>query len=888
MSELRRLVMRLLSFLRAGRAERELDREMTAHLGQLEDDFIGKGLPPGEARLAARRAFGGVEQAKESQRDARSIRWLDELRQDVRYAIRTLRSAPGFTAVAVLTLSLGIGANTVMFSVMNATMLQPLPFPEPERLAMLWEASAKDRTRFNIVSMPNYRDWLARSQSFESIGLMDSAGQGYSLTGQGEAERIPGLRVTASVFHVLGIRPLLGRTFLKEEEDAGRNRVVVLGHGLWTRRFAADPAIVGKTIRIDGDAHVVVGVMPASFVFEYGIRRELWVPVGWTEGDQSRGSHSFLAIARLKPGVTMEQAGSEMDTIGRALSAEYPLENVDQTANVEPMSEFGMQRKRSLLWPMLTVVGFVLLIACVNVANLTLARAASRSRELATRATLGAGRWRIVRQLLTESLVLACAGGIGGLLIAYWGTRAMWPLLPASISASEFRSVDAVTIDVRVLAFTSAIALGSGLLFGLAPAFATFRHNLAGPMRQNGRGSTGDGKSRLRYGLVALEVALTLIVLAGAGVMLVSVARLLGVDPGLDPRNVLVLGISPPQKELYYGPPENPQFCAGLAREVGAVPGVISVGAVGHLPLTGANAGRALSIEGRPDPGSGNMPAASYSVACPGTFATLGIPLVAGREFTARDSLEAPAVAVINRRLAREIWPGEPAVGKRFKIGFLNSDNPWMTVVGVVENFRHRGLDLDQAPSFYRPYQQAAWPVMSVVVKTAAAPEPLTKAITRAVTVVEPNQAVSGVRTMESVVGTSVTSRRFSMYLLSGFAVLALILAAVGIAGVVGYSVVQRTPEIGVRVALGARRLDVLRLILGHSLAWAIGGVVTGIAGAIWLLRLLGTMLYDVTPYDPGVLGSVSIVLLAVVVGASYLPARRAMRVDAVTALRQS
>jgi putative ABC transport system permease protein len=886
MSEPRRLVMRLLSFLRVGRAERELTRELTAHLGQLEDDFIRKGLSPGEARLAARRAFGGVEQAKEAQRDARSIRWLDELGQNVRYAIRTLRSAPGFTVVAVLTLSLGIGANTVMFSIMNATMLQPLPFPEPERLALVWQQPV-NRGNFFIVSMPNYRDWLARSRSFQSLGLMDSTGRGYSLTGQGEGERVPGLRVTASVFDVLGIRPMMGRTFLKEEEDAGRDRVVVLSHGLWTRRYGGDPAIVGKAIQIDGKAHVVVGVMPASFVFEYGIRRELWVPVGWTEGDDDRTAHSFLAIGRLKPGVTMEQAGSEMDTIGRALSAEYPIANPNETARVEPMSGFGMQQKRSLLGPMLAVVGFVLLIACVNVANLTLARAASRSRELATRATLGAGRWRIVRQLLTESLVLACAGGIGGLLIAYWGTRAIWPLLPASVSASEFRPVDAVALDFRVLAFTSAIAIGSGILFGLAPALATFRHNLAGPMRQNGRGSTGDGKSRLRYGLVATEVALTLIVLAGAGVMLVSVARILGVDPGLDPRNVLVMAISPPQEGLYYGPPENPQFCDGLTREVGAVPGVISVGAVGHLPLTGANAGRAVSIEGRPDPGSENMPTATYSVACPGTFATLGIPLVAGHEFTSRDSLEAPAVAVINQRFAREMWPGEPAVGKRFKIGFLNSDNPWMTVVGVVEDFRHRGLDRDQAPSFYRPYQQAAWPVMSIVVKTAAAPETLTKAITRAVAVVEPHQAVSGVRTMESVVGTSVTSRRFSMYLLSGFAVLALILAAVGIAGVVGYSVVQRTPEIGVRVALGAQRLDVLRLILGHSLAWAIAGVVAGVAGAIWLLRLLGTMLYDVTPYDPGVLGSVSIVLILVVLAASYLPARRAMRVDAVTALRQ-
>jgi predicted permease len=888
MSEPRRFLQRLWSFLRPGRAERELSRELTAHLGQIEDAFIRQGLPPAEARLAARRSFGGVEQAKEVQRDARSIRWLDELRQNVRYALRTLRRAPGFTAVAVLTLALGIGANTVMFSIMNATMLQRLPFPEPERLVMLWQTQLADRGNFNIVSMPNYRDWVERSRSFASIGLLDSAGRGYSVSGQGDAERVPGLRVTASFFDVLGIPPMLGRTFLKEEEVVGRDRVVVLSHGLWTRRYAADAAIVGRPIQIDGKAHVVVGVMPPSFVFEYGSRRELWVPVGWTEGDHDRTSNSFIAIARLKPAVSLEQAASEMDTLGRVLSAEHPVENPKQTVTVEPMSESGLQRKRSLLMPMLAVVGFVLLIACVNVANLLLARAASRSRELAIRATLGAGRGRIVRQLLTESVVLACAGGVGGLLIAYWGGQALLPLLPANVAASDFRPVDALAIDIRVLAFTAAIALGSGVLFGLAPAFAAFRDNLAHPLRQHSRGSTGDGKSRLRYGLVAIEVALALIVLAGAGVMLVSVTRLLGVDPGLDPRNLLVMAISPPQKELYYGPPDNAQFCDGLAREVGAIPGVLSVGAIGHLPLTGARAGRALSIDGRPDPGSDQMPSAIYSVACPGTFATLGIPVVEGREFTSRDALTAPAVVVVNRRFARETWPGEPAVGKRFKIGFLNSDNPWMTIVGVVENFRHGGLDVEQAPSFYRPYHQAAWPVMSILVKTAATPEALTKAITKAVAVVEPHQPVSGVRTMAAVVGGSVTARRFTMYLLSGFGVLALVLAAIGIAGVVGYSVVQRTPEIGVRVALGARRLDVLRLILGHSLAWAIAGVVVGVAGAIGLLRLLGTMLYGVTPYDPFVLGSVSIVLVAVVLGASYLPARRAMRIDAVTALRQS
>ena len=888
MSEARRLLMRVLSFLRPGRAERELAREMSAHLGQLEDDFRRRGLPPDEARLAARRTFGGVEQAREAQRDARSIRWLDELRQDTRYAVRTLRRSPGFTSVAVLTLALGIGANTVMFGIVDATMLRRLPFPEPDRLVMLWQASAEDRSSFNIVSMPNYRDWLERSTSFASLALLDSAGRGYSVAGHGEPERVAGIRVTASVFEVLGVAPMLGRTFAPEEEEAGRDRVVVLSHGLWTRRFGADTGIVGRTVSLDGKAHVVVGVMPASFQFEFGGRRELWVPVGWTDGDRDRTANSFVAIARLKRGVSLAQARSEMDTIGLALSAEHPKENANETVLVEPMSEFGIARKRSLLVPMLAVVGFVLLIACVNIANLLLARAASRGRELALRSTLGAGRARIVRQLLTESLVLAAAGGLGGLLIAYWGAGAIWSRLPWTIAASDFRAVDAITIDLRVLAFTSAVALGSGILFGLLPAFAAFRHNLAMPLRQDARGAAGDGKSRLRYGLVAAEVAMTLIVLAGAGVMLVSVSRLLGVDPGLDPRNVLVMSISPPQQALYYGPPDNAQFCDGLTREVGAVPGVVSVGAVGHLPLTGARAGRSLTIEGRPDPGPENMPGAVYSVACPDTFATLGIRVIEGREFSSGDGLHAPAVALVNRRFAAETWPGESAIGKRFKIGFPSSENPWLTIVGVVENFRHVGLDVDQAPSFYRPYQQAAWPFMSIVVKTAHAPEPLAMAIRKAVAVVEPHQPVSDVRTMDAVVGSSVTMRRFTMYLLSGFGLLALLLATVGIAGVVGYSVVQRTPEIGVRVALGAQRRDVLRLILGHSLAWALAGVAAGLAGAVWLLGLLDALLYDVTRYDPMVLGSAAIGLLVVVLAASYLPARRAMRVDAVTALRQS
>jgi putative ABC transport system permease protein len=888
MSEPRRLVKRVLAFLRPGRGERELAREMAAHLQQMEDDFIGRGMPPDAARLAARRAFGGVEQAKDAQRDARSIRWLDEVRQDVRYAARTLRRAPGFTLAAVVTLALGIGANTTMFSVVNATLLQPVAYPDPDRLVTIWKQRVADPEDFNIVSKPNYIGWLERSRSFEAIALFDSAGRGYNLTGTGEAEQVPGLRVTASFFPVLAVPPMLGRTFLPEEETAGHDRVVVLSHGLWTRRYGADPAIVGRTIQVDSGARVVVGVMPPSFTFDLGITRQLWVPVGWTTGDEGRDSNSFIALARLRPGVPMAEAASEMDVIGRAQSAAFAPDDAGMTVRLVPLSEFGAPRLRSTLIPMLAVVAFVLLIACVNVANLMLARGASRGRELAIRSTLGAGRWRIARQLLTESVVLAGAGAAGGLLLAYWGTRVLVPAVPGGLRSLPFRASSDVSIDPVVLAFTAAVAVVCGILFGLVPAVAAVRTDLTHPLKQQTRGATGDGKGRLRYGLVAAEVALTLVVVAAAGVMLTSVARLLNVDPGLDARNVLALQMSVPQENLYYGPPGNPRYCEAIAERVGSVPGVRSVGAIAHLPLSGAGAGRAIAIEGRPEPKEEDRPSASYSVACPGLLQTLGITLAAGREFTARDTLEAPAVAVVNETLARRHWPNEVAVGKRFKIGRLGDDAPWLTVVGVYKNIRHRGLDREQGPAFYRPYQQAGWPVITVVVKTASPPEALAASIKRAIAQAEPGQPVSAVRTMEAVVGGSVSSRRVPMLLLTGFAVLALVLAAVGIAGVVGYSVVQRTPEIGVRMALGAQRRDVLRLILGHSLAWALGGIAVGLVGALGLFRLLETLLFGVTPTDPYVLGSVSALLIGVVLGASYLPARRAMRIDAVGAIRQS
>ncbi len=812
---------------------------------------------------------------------------MNSLLSDVRFTIRTWMRHPGFTAVAVLTLALGIGANTTMFSVVNATLLRALPFPRADRLVTLWKSPFNDPERLNIVSLPNFRDYQSQSRTFESLALFDSAGRGYNLTGQGEAEQVSGVRVTASFFTVLGVQPMLGRTFRPEEETPGNDREVVLSHALWMRRYASDPAIVGKTIQMDGRGYTVVGVMPATFRFQFGgsTVRQLWVPAGWTKGDEERGSNSFYAIGRLKAGVAFNEARSEMDTIGRALASAYPDDNAGQTVRLVPMAELGVARLRPTLVAMLGVVGFVLLIACVNVANLTLARAASRSRELAIRCALGAARGRIVRQLLTESVMLACAGGVGGVLLAYWGTSALLPILPSNLRAVPLRPVDRIGIDMTVLAFTSLVSIASGILFGLAPALG-FSRDLIHPMKESAPGSTG-GRSRLRYVLVASEVALTLVVLAGAGVMLLSVSRLLAVDPGLDTRNVLVMQMSLPQENLYYGPPGNPRFCDGLDQRVGSVAGVISASAIAHLPLSGANAGRGITIEARPDPGPENQSGAGYSVACPNVLRTLGMTLRGGREFTTRDTVEAPPVAIINEAMARRDWPGEDAIGKRFKIGLFGSDAPWMTVVGVFKDVRQFGLDTEPRPWFLRPYQQAGWPFMSILVKTASTPASFVAAVKRALAIVEPNQPVSGVRTMEDVLGTSVSSRRFPMLLLTLFGLLALVLAAVGIAGVVGYSVVRRTQEIGLRMALGAQRSDVLRLVLGQSLVWTIVGIVVGLAAAFGLLRFLDTLLYGIKPADPMVLASASVLLVAVALAASYLPARRAMGIDAVRALRE-
>ncbi|MGB6482609.1 MAG: FtsX-like permease family protein [Candidatus Acidiferrales bacterium] len=529
----------------------------------------------------------------------------------------------------------------------------------------------------------------------------------------------------------------------------------------------------------------------------------------------------------------------------------------------------------------------MLLIACVNVANLLLARGAARQKELAIRCALGATRRRVVRQLITESLLLGFLGGIAGIIVAAAGLRLLMPFLPASLQFLPFRQIGAITIDGRVFLFALLLACFTGILFGLAPALGTRRAQLNDPLKEGGgRGLTSAGGNGLRHALVAAEVALALIVLAGAGLMIDSMARLLGVNPGLNPKNVLTMDVSTAQVDLYNGPPVDARFCEELAEHVGAIPGVVSVSGISHLPLGGGSAGRGFSIEGAPDPGPEHEPGGGYGVACPNFFRTMGIPLVEGREFTDTDAVNSANVVVMNEAMAHRYWPKGGALGAHIKLGAFNENAPWMTVVGIVANFRHDGLDANPRPYFYRPFTQAGWPFMTVVMRTRSAPASFEHAARTALAQMSGDYPASGVLTMEQIVSDSLGSYRFPMLLLSAFALLALALSAVGIAGVVGYSVVQRTHEIGIRMALGAQRRDVLKLVLGASMLWTFGGIIAGIARALGLTRLLGDLLYGVQPADPLILGATAVVLAAVAFVACYVPARRAMRVDPMVALR--
>ncbi|HKV27868.1 MAG TPA: ABC transporter permease, partial [Candidatus Acidoferrales bacterium] len=578
---------------------------------------------------------------------------MNTLLQDIRYACRMLAKSPGIAAVAILTLALGIGANTALFSVINATLLQPVPYPDAKRMVLVWQTyGGNSPDNINIVSAPNMWDIQKQNTVLEPIGMFDSAGRGYNLGASNDAERVHGERVTASFFDVLGIKPLLGRTFLPAEEAAGKDNEVVLTYGLWQRRYAGDPAIVGKQIQVDGSNHTVVGVMPKRFEFQFWSHEcELFVPVGYTVGDHDRDGNSFVAISRLKLGVTLAKANTKLSAIGARLAKQYPKEDARMGALATPLLLFEMGDLGATLLALLVAVGFVLLIACVNVANLLLARGAGRQRELAVRSALGATRRRLVRQLITESLLLGLFGGGAGLLVAAVGLNLFMPFLPAGLHTLPFRQLGAISIDGRVFFFALLLSCITGVLFGLAPAVAARPGHLVDALKESaGRGLTSAGGNRLRHVLVAAEVALALIVLAGAGLMIDSMSRLLGVNPGFNAKKVLTFGVSTAQENAYYSPPVDAHFCEAMTRQIGSIPGVVSVSAVAHLPLRGG-AGRGFIIEGRPAPPPGQMPGASYTVACPNFFRTMGIPIIEGREFTDADTMSSANVVVIDQTM---------------------------------------------------------------------------------------------------------------------------------------------------------------------------------------------------------------------------------------------
>lgn len=850
---------------------RQADLEMRAELASL-------------AAMAESGELGNLTLAAEDARAVWGCMWLSNLVADIRYGARTLLRQRGFAVAAIVTLALGIGANTTIFSVINATILKPLAFPDAHRLVLVWETFGKGPNNENIVSAPNVWDFRSQTRSFEGIAIFDSAGRGYNLSATGrEPEQVSGLRVSANFFSVLGVRPMLGRAFLPEEEIPGKDREVILSYGLWKRRYGGEATILGKTVKIDGADFAVVGVMPREFSWQFWSGpRELWVPVGYTKTDYGRGNNSFLAFARLKPGVTIEQARAEIGAAAAHIARQYPADDAGMGATVQPIGEFGVNGLRRIMFTLLAAVAFVLLIACVNVANLMLARGASRQKEFAIRRALGAPGWRIVRQLLTESVLLAVLGGTAGILLAFWGNRLLFQLLGNGLQL-PMRQVDEIPLDGRVLAFALLISCLTGILFGLVPALSVLRSGVNEPLKEGGRESTEGRGGRLRHALVACEVALALVVLSCAGLMIKSAQQLLGVDPGLNPKNLLTMQISVPQEAIYVGPPGLPLFCRDLEEHAGAIPGVVSVGAVGHLPFEG-NAGRSFQIEGRPPADPQHMPGGSYSVACPNYFRSMGIPVLKGREFTHQDTLDSPGVVVINEAMARQFWPKEDPIGKAIRFG--GSDGPRLTIVGVVGDVHYQGLDTPVTGQLMRPYTQGGWPIMNIVVRTQYAPITFTAPIKKAIKAFLPDRPVSGIETMTDIVRNSTGSRRIFSLLLSAFSVIALLLAAVGITGVVGYSVTRRTQEIGIRMALGARGASVFGLVLRGSMKWVFLGLALGVMGSAGMGRLLNTLLYGVHPTDPVVLGSVSVLLAAVAVLASFLPAWRAAKLDPIRTLR--
>ena len=805
---------------------------------------------------------------------------MSTLLQDIRYGLRMLLKKPGFTAVAVIALALGIGANSAIFSVVNTVLLRPLPFNEAERLVRVYVTDAKRGIRRYPTSYLNFADWREQNRVFEHLAAYSSASA--TLAGGDIPELAEGVGSSADLFSVLGAQPALGRVFTRDEERPGGSHVVVLSHGLWQRRFGSDPKIIGQQILFDGESTTVIGVMPPGFSFPLDqAQTEFWIPLDpKTQLNAERGANYLGVIGRLKPGASVQQAQAEMEAIARRLEQEYPQKNTGRSVNLVSMYEDVVGEIRPALLVLLGAVSFVLLIACANVANLLLARAASREKEMAIRTALGASRWRVMRQLLTESLLLSLLGGSLGLLLALWGIDLLSAAIPDNIPR-----VKEIGLDLRVLGFTMGVSILTGLMFGLAPALRASQTDLNESLKEGGRGSTeGLRRNRTRSLLVISEVALSLVLLIGAGLLIKSFAYLREIKPGFNPHNVLTASVSLP---IVKYPEEQQQatFFQQTLERAAALPGVQSVAVVDPLPMSGNLAMTIFKIEGRPPLAPGEQLAANSRAISADYLRAMGIPLLKGRALTERDSKDAPKVMLINETLAQRFFPGEDPIGKR--VTPTIAPDFTAEIVGIVGDAKHRSLDKEAGPEYYVSYLQAPSSYMSLVARTEVSdPTQLISALRGAVLQVDKDQPLSEIRTMEQLLANSVAKQRFNMFLLGIFAAVALLLAAVGIFGVMNYSVTRRTHEIGIRIALGAQSRDVLKLVMGQGMILTVIGVALGLAGAFAATRVMSSLLYGVSVTDPVTFTGVSLLLAGVALLACYLPARRATKVDPMIALR--
>ncbi len=869
---------RLRALFRRESVLRDIEEELRIHVEMETEINIKRGMPPDEARAVALKSFGHPGRNTERGYDIRGGGWLEALWQDLRYGARMLFKQPGFTAIAALTLGLGIGANITIFSVVNAVLLRPLPYPDADRLVFLWSEAPAQNIRERASAYANVADWREQNKSFEDIAASDPTV--VTLTGAAEPEQVMSVRASANLFPLLGVAPMLGRTFTADEEQQ-QARVVVLSHGLWRRRFGASPNVLGQTLEIDGVSSQVIGVMPERF--RSGKETPIWEPhtlfPDWEAQKAQRGTGSWQVVGRLKPQVSLAQAQVEMSAIAQRLEQAFPVANKGLGVNLVPLQlHYTGSNVRLALWMLFGAVALVLLIACTNVANLMLARGITREREMAIRIALGAGRIRLMRQMLTESALLSLLGGAVGLLIASWGIRAILSFSPPNI-----RNLDSVTIDTRVLAFTTVVALLTSLLFGLAPALKISQAQPGAALKEGRSAGGGVSGRRLRSLLLITEFSLTVLLLAGAGLLLRSFSKLQAVDPGFDPARVLHMQLTPARN----GTADQWRvFYQQVSERIAALPGVEAAGLTEEIFRSG-NPDGLITIEGgSPDSSATARIPFSEDVISEGFFQTLRVPLRKGRFFNAQDNQAAVRVTIINETMARRFWPGEDALGKRFKLGPAQSTNPWLTVVGVVGDMRRQSLERQPIAQIFQPYLQSSARRLILLIRTTGEPIHLAPVVRSEIRALDKTVLVNGIATLESQLDQRVAERRFQTWLLALFSALALLLAAVGIYGLMSYTVTQSTREFGIRMALGAQPRDLVRLVIGHGLVLSATGVVIGLVAAFALTRVLAGLLFGVTTTDPTTFLVAPLVLLLVALLACFVPARRATKVDPMVALR--